>query len=89
MLLLPETSSEGAAQVAEKLRLIIENHDFEYDGLQLNVTMTFGVSMFRKGETLETCIARADMALYKGKEAGRNQVSPDNYSELSLVTLNP
>ncbi len=85
MLLLPETSSEGAAQAAEKLRSVIESHEFEYDGLQLSVTMTFGISTFRSGETLEACIARADAALYKGKEAGRNRVSPDNYSGLTVI----
>jgi diguanylate cyclase (GGDEF)-like protein len=85
MLLLPETSSEGAAQVAEELRVVIENHGFEYAGEQLRVTMTFGISTFRNGETLEACIARADAALYKGKEGGRNRVSPDSYSGLTLI----
>lgn len=76
--LLPEISLEGAAHVAEKLRVIIENHQFEYNGLQLSVTMTFGVSTFREGETLEAGIARADTALYRGKDAGRNRVILDN-----------
>jgi diguanylate cyclase (GGDEF)-like protein len=86
MILLPETSSEGAAQVAEKLRVAIENYQFEYDGQKLSVTMTFGVATIRNGETLEACIARADAALYKGKESGRNQVSPDDYSGLTLIS---
>ena len=85
MLMFPETSAEGAAQVAEKLRSFIENKRFEFDGQKLSVTMTFGVSTFRKGEMLESCIARADDALYKGKEAGRNQVVPDSYQALSLI----
>jgi len=76
--LLPEISSEAAAHVAEKLRLVIENNRFEYDGLQLSVTMTFGVSTFREGETLESGIARADTALYEGKDAGRNRVTLDS-----------
>jgi diguanylate cyclase (GGDEF)-like protein len=80
MLLLPETSSEGAVQLAEKLRVVIQNHGFEYNGQQLSVTMTFGISTVHSGETLEAAIARADVALYKGKEAGRNQVSPNIYS---------
>jgi diguanylate cyclase (GGDEF)-like protein len=78
ILLLPEISSEDAAHVAEKLRVIIENQRFEYDGLQLSVTMTFGVSTLREGETLEAGIARADTALYRGKDAGRNRVMVDN-----------
>ncbi len=85
MLMLPETSSEGASQVAEKLRSFIENKRFEFDGEQLSVTMTFGISTYRTGETLENCIARADEALYKGKKSGRNQVVPDCYPGLSLI----
>ena len=88
ILLLPEISSEGAAHVAEKLRLIIGYHRFEYDGRELSVTMTFGVSTFREGETREKGIARADAALYRGKKAGRNRVVLDNESGLPLAALN-
>ncbi|MBE9537747.1 MAG: diguanylate cyclase [Proteobacteria bacterium] len=85
MLMLPETSSEGATQVAEKLRTIVESQRFEYNNKQLAVTMTFGVATFRKGEALERCIARADTALYEGKEQGRNRVAVSASPGLSLI----
>ena len=74
ILLLPETESNGAALLAEKLRDTIGENVFEFQGQRLSITLTFGVATFRKGETLEACIARADAALYEGKAAGRNRV---------------
>ena len=49
------------------------------------ITMTFGVASYRKGETLEGCVARADTALYHGKESGRNRVMVGAYHGLTLV----
>ncbi|MEP4486926.1 MAG: diguanylate cyclase [Halioglobus sp.] len=78
ILLLPETESEGAALLAEKLRDTISDNVFDFEDRRLSITLTFGVSTFRKGETLEACIARADAALYEGKTAGRNRVMVGN-----------
>jgi diguanylate cyclase (GGDEF)-like protein len=85
ILLLPETDIEGASVLGEKLRRTIHDNLFEFGGQQLSITMTFGIASFRKGETLEACIARADTALYHGKEHGRNKVMIGNYKGLSLV----
>lgn len=86
ILLLPETDPEGAAVAAEKLREIVADNLFEFGGHRLQVTMTFGVSSFRRGESLDSCIARADRALYRGKDEGRNRVMPGNPRNLSLAT---
>ncbi len=48
--------------------------------------MTFGVAAFRNGENIERRIARADAALYRGKDSGRNKVMIGNYRGLTLVT---
>ena len=85
IMLLPETDAEGAAVVAEKLRQAIAGNLFEFDGSCLGITMTFGIAGHRKGEPLDTCIARADTALYHGKERGRNKVMMGNYKGLTLV----
>jgi diguanylate cyclase (GGDEF)-like protein len=79
ILLLPETDSDGAALLAEKLRDTIADNVLEYEHRRHSLTMTFGVATFRKGETLEACIARADAALYEGKAAGRNRVMVGSY----------
>jgi diguanylate cyclase (GGDEF)-like protein len=86
MLLLPETDAEGAAVLAEKLREAIAENLFEYSGQRLSITMTFGIAEHRKGEALEACIARADTALYTGKERGRNKVMIGKYRGLTLVS---
>lgn len=74
LMVLPETSSEGAVLLAEKLRSSLEACRFEYEGQRLGVTMTFGIATFRQDDTLDKCIARADAGLYQGKEQGRNLV---------------
>jgi diguanylate cyclase (GGDEF)-like protein len=57
-------------KVAEKLRKIIENHDFG----GLNVTVSFGVTYVKKDDNEETLLQRVDEALYEAKNNGRNQV---------------
>ena len=85
ILLLPETTLEGGAILTEKLRATIAGRQLQYADKRLTITMTFGISSYRKGETLDSCIARADTALYRGKEQGRNKVIVDSYKGLTLV----
>jgi len=74
MLLLPETSNDGAMKVIDVLRTTIATHDFEYCGNHLSVTMTFGMQVFDNTQPVEDIIKQADNSLYKGKEKGRNCV---------------
>lgn len=69
--ILANTSLDDAKQVAEKLRTTIENHTFEND---LKVTCSFGVAEFTKDDTKNSLMLRADQALYRAKENGRNRV---------------
>jgi diguanylate cyclase (GGDEF)-like protein len=57
--------------LAQKLRVKVEEYNFPTIG---NKTSSFGVSTYKKGETIESLINRADEALYKAKENGRNRV---------------
>ncbi len=72
--LLPETSSSGAAIVAESIRVFVANKNYLYQGQSLHISITFGVSEFQTGLALDKCINNADEALYKGKKAGKNRV---------------
>jgi diguanylate cyclase (GGDEF)-like protein len=74
VLLLPETGIDGGVILAEKLRGLIERHQFYYQEHQLNITMTFGVSGYELAMSLDDCLDLADRALYAGKAAGRNVV---------------
>ena len=71
IILTPETDIGDAIQLAEKLRLIFEA--FRTVGLPV-FTASFGVAGYEKGESLETLFAKADKALYRAKESGRNRV---------------
>jgi two-component system cell cycle response regulator len=75
MVVLPETGPEDAAQVAEKLRLLVQRHPFEMSPeLTINVTISIGIAG-GQGTTLraESLVRDADNAMYSAKALGRNQ----------------
>lgn len=74
--ILPETGMETAAEVAQELRMAVENLKIRYEGKTLpTVTISSGVATYpQSGERLQEIIKRADEALYKAKANGRNQV---------------
>lgn len=75
LIMLIETDIEGGRTVAERIRDKIENTSFAFNGLALTVTMTFGLSQYEGAkDTLDSCIKRADKALYAGKYQGKNRV---------------
>ncbi len=73
VLLLPETDMEQASVVAEHIRQSVEACEFHYRGNPVPITISCGLSEFREGDNPEQVFARADAALYKAKENGRNQ----------------
>ena len=75
-LLLPETSKEGALSLANRLRELAETELDSMSGLPRKVTMSFGVATFPDDAKSSTeLIKKADAALYKSKQSGRNKVS--------------
>jgi len=78
--LLPETSLENAVHIAERLReRVSEASPGIIDGKQLPlVTVSIGVNEFKPGDSLETLVASADIAMYQAKKAGRNCVRKAN-----------
>jgi diguanylate cyclase (GGDEF)-like protein len=76
IILLPETDSETALLVAERLRVSIEEAPIKVSNGEVHVTVSVGVAA--KDEyttTLETLIARSDQAMYIAKHKGRNCVA--------------
>jgi diguanylate cyclase (GGDEF)-like protein/PAS domain S-box-containing protein len=73
-LVLNDTSPDAGMAVIERLRHRIEQYRVEHEGVQLGITMTFGVVARQPGESMDDCIARADAAMYEGKRSGRNTV---------------
>lgn len=74
VLLLPQTSPATAAQVAEALRAAIEACPFHFKGERVVITTSIGLSAFRSGERGDQVLKRADAALYRAKDQGRNRV---------------
>ncbi len=75
LVLLPETPLHGARRVAETLRREIAERPIHWAGEALTVTASFGLAQTLPGEVnLQAVIARADVALYRAKDDGRNCV---------------
>jgi diguanylate cyclase (GGDEF)-like protein len=72
IILSPDTKEEGAIELAENIRKLIMTLSVSSIN---NITCSFGVAQMKKDETLEQLCERADKAVYKAKESGRNQVS--------------
>ncbi|MBI9088767.1 MAG: transporter substrate-binding domain-containing protein [Desulfobacterium sp.] len=74
MLICPETNLRGTAAVAENLRRNIREIVFHTVGTQ---TASFGLATLKEEDTGEDLIHRADKALYRAKENGRNRVETE------------
>lgn len=75
VLVLPETSSEMAVRIAERLRLAIEALSTDVDGQVIRVTASFGVAQREAQESQLEVLERADAALFSSKKDGRNRVT--------------
>ena len=71
LIICPEQSRESAAILAEKLREVIGNYKFNHFS---HLTCSFGVSCYQVHDNSHQIIKRADDALYKAKDLGRNKV---------------
>ena len=71
-IILPETTGINACKIAEKCRLHVEKGTVKVAGVP--VTVSIGVAEFKGLDTPEKLIKIADLALYRAKEKGRNQV---------------
>ncbi len=82
--ILPETSLEGAAAFAERIRSKVEESFIEEGDKKLKVTLSIGVSCISVTKCIKTSdlIEAADQALYKAKAEGRNQVQSYNEPEV-------
>lgn len=66
-----ELDLKHAARLAEQLRILVENHELV---TEQPITISLGVAQYISGETSNAWLNRADEALYRAKNSGRNQV---------------
>lgn len=67
----------AARELAEKLRKAVETCGFHFRGEAVTITISCGISAFRDGDSVENAFERADKAMYRAKQAGRNQIACD------------
>ncbi|HHF3256385.1 TPA: GGDEF domain-containing protein [Vibrio alginolyticus] len=74
-IILPETSLSAAKEVGEEVRSHIQNCQFEFEKIEIPVTVSVGVVEIGRNETTKRLYAHADKALYAAKRNGRNCVA--------------
>ena len=75
-IILPGTPGEEARTVAERLRTAVASEMFsgEADG-RPRITISVGVTQYQHAESISSFVQRADQAMYRSKQSGRNKVS--------------
>ncbi len=74
VLLMPSTAPASGLKLLETLRASIEACPFHFRGEPVTVTLSMGLAAFKPGEHSDLVLKRADQALYRAKNAGRNRV---------------
>lgn len=77
LLLLPGTTLAQASVLAERLRAALQNSQALPEH-ETNITASFGLAVWRAGESASHLVRRADRAMYRAKAAGRNRVEADS-----------
>ncbi|MEM9692488.1 MAG: GGDEF domain-containing protein [Myxococcota bacterium] len=72
-IVLGDTDAAGADKVATRALASIRSLEVEHGGRPIEVTASIGVATLGPRESVESCLARADAALYDAKQGGRNQ----------------
>jgi len=73
VLLMPETTTEQAYKVLDKIRAAVAKSPFRFKDSPVSITISFGLAAFVGEDSVEAVFERADKALYKAKNDGRNR----------------
>jgi diguanylate cyclase len=74
VLMMPGTVPAVGAKLLETLRAAIEACPFHFKGERVTITISMGLTAFKPGEHSDLALKRADQALYRAKNGGRNRV---------------
>lgn len=75
VLLLEDTSPHTAQQIAERIRLRIGSQPIHTGGQNLHITISQGLAVYQDGDDSTALLSRADQAMYRAKQAGRNCIA--------------
>lgn len=73
-IILPNTKGEQALHIAQRFKEGIENLSLECENEIIKVTVSMGIAQFNPEETRAKWIKRADQAMYRAKQTGRNRI---------------
>ncbi|MNB90033.1 Response regulator PleD [compost metagenome] len=73
IVLLKDTDGDGGQVIAEKIRQHVERQPYAYNGNRLQLTVSIGLTTLQPDDTLHTLLSRADHAMYRAKQSGRNR----------------
>jgi diguanylate cyclase len=73
LILLPETTIEGALAVAQKIHESVAMTEFKANKPGIRTTISIGLSEYKTGQALYECVNMADHALQQAKKAGKNR----------------
>ena len=74
VVLFPHTTLAGAKAFAERIRHMFSDRAFDIDGRLIPITCSIGIAEYEACETPERFVERADAAMYRAKQSGRNRV---------------
>ncbi|WP_095107146.1 sensor domain-containing diguanylate cyclase [Pseudomonas sp. Irchel 3E20] len=73
IVLLKDTDGQDGLMIAEKIRTRIEEQRYDYQGQTLQITVSIGLTTLQPDDTLHSLLSRADQAMYRAKQTGRNR----------------
>ena len=73
IVLLKDTDASTGLKIAEKIRQMIEHKHYRYEGKSLQITLSIGLTTLQADDTLHDLLSRADQAMYRAKQLGRNR----------------
>jgi len=82
-IILPEAGPDAALKFCEKLRAMVEAHDFQFQGQAIEVTTSVGLQSYEHtdgGKTVRQLVAAADAHLYEAKKSGRNRICTGRFT---------
>ncbi|MFO8063875.1 MAG: GGDEF domain-containing protein [Spirochaetia bacterium] len=86
LVLLPDTDVGGGLIAMEKVRSAVSAAYVDWEGTPIDPSVTIGVATVSAQTSVDEAIRRADQALYRGKEAGRNRVESEQSIDEAVST---